>query len=124
MDVLTKRLRTTSAVIMERIDEALGAVLDNIADPNTAPTAVREINVKLKIKPNNDRSTGVVEISCAKKIAPVAPWPMTLFFGRDSSGKNVVAENNVEQTDMFLNMDPETGEVRDNIQVLPGRKVM
>lgn len=120
---LEKRLRNTTAVMMERIDDAMDKVLENIADVNTKPDGVREITLKLKIKPTNDRSAAMVEISCTPKLSAVAPYPATLYLGRNA-GKNVVYEHNVNQADLFGEVDRETGELKENTIPMPGRKVM
>jgi len=53
---LSERLRNTKAVIMERFEEQLDQVLQNIADVNTKLIAVREINQKVKIRPQMTES--------------------------------------------------------------------
>jgi len=108
--------------MMERIDDAMDKVLENIADVNTKPDGVREITLKIKIKPTNDRSAAAVEISCAPKLAGVAPYPSTLYIGK-SGGRNVIFEHNINQADMFRDVDLETGELKEKTIPMPGRKV-
>lgn len=74
---------------LERFDRELQQALDNIADPNTDPKAVRTITLTVKIKPNENRTMGEVKFSAAAKLAPYAPVETLVFIGR--SNGNVVA---------------------------------
>lgn len=56
---------------VERFDYELRRVLENIADINTRADALREVSLKVKIKPNDDRSFAVIEILASSKLAPV-----------------------------------------------------
>jgi hypothetical protein len=64
--------KDTSAAI-ELFNAEFQRVLDNIADENTKPTAAREVNLKIKIKPDEDRELCKVEIHANSKLAPVHP---------------------------------------------------
>ena len=55
----------------EMFQESLSEVLSNIARLDTEATAVREIAIKIKIKPNADRNVGDVEINTSTKLAPL-----------------------------------------------------
>lgn len=58
---------------VERFDYELQRVLENISDINTRADAMREVTLKVKIKPNDDRSFAMVEIIASSKLAPVKP---------------------------------------------------
>lgn len=68
-----------SGAAVERFDHELQRVIDNIADYNTDPKAVREVSLKVKIRPNDDRSFSVVEIIATSKIAPIKPETTSLY---------------------------------------------
>lgn len=85
----------------ERFRVELERVIENIADVNTDPEKVREITLKVKIKPNQDRNSAVVSISCTSKLTPYAEHPTTFFMGVDADGCPAVFEHNPQQTDMF-----------------------
>ena len=58
---------------IERFNFAMQAIVENVLDPNTVATAPRELTLKLKIKPDKDRSFANVEMSVTNKLAPIAP---------------------------------------------------
>ena len=71
--------------VVERFDDALRSVLDNIMDPNTGLTA-RTITLKVKIKPDQNRDFGGVSVDCDTKLAPPTPLGTKIFIGRDKTG--------------------------------------
>jgi hypothetical protein len=101
-----------SGAATELFNLELQRVLENISDENTKPTAMREVTLKVKIKPGEDRDYGDVEISCAAKLAPVRPFPTNIFIGRHL-GKTVATEHNPKQARLF--------EKPDNVTVMPER---
>lgn len=58
---------------IERFDIALAEVVENVLDINTDPKVTREITLKLKFKPNEDRTYAHVEMAVSSKVAPLAP---------------------------------------------------
>lgn len=54
-------------------DRELSRVLENIADDNTAAKTVRSITLTVKMRPEDDRGSVVVEIDSRSKLAPVKP---------------------------------------------------
>lgn len=85
---------------VELFQAELQKVLDNIVDENTKPTAVREVTLKVKIKPSEDRDYGEVSISCVAKLAPLAPFGTNFFIGKHR-GKGVAQEHNPKQAKLF-----------------------
>ena len=83
----------------------LQKVLDNIVDENTKPDAVREVTLKVKIKPDVDRDYGQVSISCTSRLAPMAPFGTNFFIGKQR-GKGVAQEHNPKQAKLF---EPDAG---------------
>lgn len=72
--------------------EELEKVLANIQDPNTSPTKMRTITLKITIKPNEDRNVGAVGLDCKSTIAPSKPFATQIFMGREQ-GQFVAVEN-------------------------------
>jgi hypothetical protein len=83
----------------------LQKVLDNIVDENTKPDAMREVTLKVKIKPDPDRDYAQVAISCTSKLAPMAPFGTNFFIGKQR-GKGVAQEHNPKQKGLFA--EPES----------------
>lgn len=84
---------------VERFDDALHRVLENIQDPNTEGDEKREIVLRVTFEANSDRSKCRVKIRCASKLAAPAPWSSEIHVV--GSGENVDAvEPNVRQGDI------------------------
>ncbi|MBC2741569.1 MAG: hypothetical protein HGJ93_00590 [Desulfosarcina sp.] len=81
---------------IERFDDELRAVLDNIADPNTVENAAREVVLKVKIKPK-ERDYARVEIICSSKLAPADSYNTNIYIGADVKGRSEAFEHNPEQ---------------------------
>ncbi len=86
-------LETLSAgAAIERLNIELEGVLENILDPNTSPKTLREINLKIKIKPHDDRASAYVEIQATKKLAPVTEHITQIYIGKDQHGRPEASE--------------------------------
>ena len=100
----------------EHFDEELSRVVSNILDPNTDAEAVREINLKIKIKPGNDRRIGAVSIQVTSKTGPIAALGTMFYFGKHG-WRCFAVENNPNQPSLFdepakpTAVDFKTGEV-------------
>lgn len=92
--------------IVERFQDALEEVLENISDVNTDPKATRAITIKVTFKPrDDDRDFGDISFDCSPSLAPPRKVHTQAWFGRD--GKRYVAvENNPRQPGLFK-QDPE-----------------
>jgi hypothetical protein len=60
-------------IVQDLFAEKFEELLDNVADENTSPTTVREITIKLKVKPSEDRNYASTEIEVRNKLAPHKP---------------------------------------------------
>lgn len=80
---------------IERFDDEMQRVLDNIVDPNTRG-GVREVSLKVRIKPDDNRVTGNVEIICTSKTQPAQPCSTIFYIGRQGN-RGVAFEHNPEQ---------------------------
>ena len=81
---------------IERFDEEMQKVLDNILDPNTKPDVMREVKLIVKVKPNKERDFAYVEIHCQSKLAPFDAVPTQIYIGKHK-GKAVAFERNPQQ---------------------------
>lgn len=81
----------------ERFDIELRRVIENIMDTNTKATAKREITLKVVMKPDDDRDYSDVEIHITSKVAPIRPYPTTVYIGIHK-GEPVAKEHNPKQT--------------------------
>jgi hypothetical protein len=75
-------------------------VLENIADPNTDPLAVREITLKFRFKPDDQRNAGAVSISAKATLASIKPAVRRLYFVR-RDGEAVAIDFDPTQGDLF-----------------------
>lgn len=80
--------------VLEAIEVAVQQVLDNIADPNTDAKKAREVNVKIKFKPNEQRNMGEVEATVSCKLQPQAAQVVSIIIDQDAKGKAHAAEAN------------------------------
>jgi hypothetical protein len=60
----------SEGAVMSSLDVALSEVLKNIAD-KTTENGAREINLKVKFKPEDDRTATEVSVTCTTKLQPV-----------------------------------------------------
>lgn len=102
---------------VEIFDAELQAVVANILDPNSEAKATRELNLKIKIKPDESRRLGQVAVMVTSKISPIKGLGTTFFFGR-KGGKCFAVENNPAQGELFDSTKPvavdfKTGEVQE-----------
>lgn len=84
---------------VERANLELNKVLANIMDENTSPIVVREVTLKIKIKPSEDRTVGAVTIQAMSKLAPVRECVTQVFIGKDIQGN--LESNEVVQPSLF-----------------------
>jgi len=70
----------------ELFEEALQKVLNNIADENTNPEAVREIKISIKITPSKNRDQAAIQISVDPKLAPIKSSSGFVLFNLEDDG--------------------------------------
>ena len=73
--------------IAERVDYEMGRVMRNIMDPNTSATAKREINLTIKLSPDDERTVIGVTVEAKSKLAPTVPIKTSLYAHTDSYGE-------------------------------------
>ena len=77
---------------IERANLEFDRILQNILDPNTSAKVMREVTLKIKIRPTEDRSMGSVEIQAIAKLAPVTEHITQVYIGTDQHGKPEASE--------------------------------
>lgn len=82
--------------LVERFEDALQRVIENITDPNTDATATRAVTVKLTFKPTKDRRIAPTTVMVEPKLAPQTSLGTTIYIGKDK-GKPVATEYNPDQ---------------------------
>ena len=85
----------------EKFEEALKKVLTNILDPNTRPQTAREIILRVKIKPSEERTDADVIIDCQTKLASDKVFPTKIFIGKSLTGQPEAHEVNANQFELF-----------------------
>lgn len=83
---------------IEKFDDCLQEVLDNILDPNTG-TAARSVTLKVTFKPNEARTLCAVAIACDSKLASPKPFMTEMFVGSDGK-KAIATEHNPNQEEI------------------------
>ncbi len=99
---------------VEMFDAALQQVLDNILDPNTKPTDTREVTLKIKFKPDEDRELVGITICPSVKLGAPVPYVTQAYVGKDG-GEAVATEYNPKQLHMQNLMDKDTREHSDKV---------
>jgi len=98
---------------VERFNMALQEVLNNIQDPNTNPKAPRAVTLKCTFKPDEDRGLANIIVDVVPKLAPIAPFGVRVFMGRDKDGKGYASEEHPMQPSL-----PGTEKQPDNVYKL------
>ena len=92
---------------IELFNEELQKVLDNIVDPNTKPKQAREVVLRVKITPDEERDIGDIEITCISKPAPAKGFTTKCILGR--TGKHGEARELQSAQTSFLDKDNVVG---------------
>ena len=90
--------------VIQLFNEELAKVMENIMDPNTEAEAVREVTLKVKIKPDRDRATGSVQIIPTAKLAPAVALGTRMFFGK-KGGKYLAWEHDPQQLQLPMSRE-------------------
>ena len=85
---------------VERFNDALKEVLENLTDPNCDEKAIREITLKVKFKPE-DLARGVIgyNIGIGVKMAPPHAVKSVIYAGKEK-GEPVAYEQDIQQGDL------------------------
>lgn len=86
---------------VELFEMAIEKVTANIADKSTDPTASREITLKFKFKPDDDRRTVQVVTTANTKLAGAEEHISKIYLGKDESGKTYAFDSDPRQEVLF-----------------------
>lgn len=75
-------IRIMRGAAVERFDRALSEILANIADPNTPAEKAREVNMRFKFVPNEERDSVGVVLEVTTKLVAVNGVATHLNVGR------------------------------------------
>lgn len=103
-------LSLANGAVKELLDDSLSKVINNIKDLNTSPIKVREVVLKIKIKPSEDRENCVYGIFCEEKLAPVKEVTNVAILAEEKNGKFSIyeAKNNDNE---IINNDKQIGRI-------------
>jgi len=112
-------LQTMAAGALEELFEReLDRISTDILDLNTEATAVREITIKIKVKPDENRNFGSVGITVDSKTGSSKPVGSIFSFGRKGN-RAVASEFEPSQKPLFDQTGPRgvidiaTGEIKE-----------
>lgn len=95
--------------VEERFNEELAKVWQNVYDPMTDPTKVREVILKVKIAPNERRDACSFRVSVSSKLAPHNELSQTVMLQYNTNGTVTATERTDQvpgQIDMQGNEQP------------------
>jgi len=88
-----------SGAALELFDQELDKVLQNVLDPNTEAKSTREIVIKVKLTPDDNRDVGHVQVTATSKLAPFRSAGGTVFVAK-VRGKAVAVAHNPHQVQL------------------------
>ncbi|MCI0564087.1 MAG: hypothetical protein MN733_36895, partial [Nitrososphaera sp.] len=71
-------------------------LLANVLDPNTDVKVVREITLKVKVRPDDGRSFGLVGLTVTSKLAPFKGVQSAIYIDQQN-GKAIASEQHHDQ---------------------------
>ena len=105
---------------IERFDDELARVIENIMDPNMEPGVVRKITLEVSLKPQHDRTGSAVGIICKSTLAPKAAFPTQVFHGLTKEGPKVYESNPRQMSFNDFERMPEATEHQLRVATLKG----
>ncbi len=99
--------------ISEKFDDELIKIIENVLDPNTEAKTLREINIKLQIKPNpENREMCEMKAIVSSKLAPTKTLVSILQVGIDEvTGETNAVETVQQQGVLFDPPSKSTGKI-------------
>ncbi|MCK5602618.1 hypothetical protein KAR91_12130 [Candidatus Pacearchaeota archaeon] len=85
-------LNMGKGVAIEKFNDELAKVIENIVDPNTDFKVKRQIDLTMKFTPNEERNTCYIEIQSKSKLAPTKAAEAIAFVGIDKKTGEVHVE--------------------------------
>ncbi len=87
-------------VVLEKFDEALQQVLENIDDPNCSLKAKRKITIDIEFKPIAKGKACTYAAEVKVKLAPQSKHEGTITTGKIKGGAYVASESDLDQEEM------------------------
>lgn len=101
--MIEETLKRGIIVVVEKIEDEMEEVLKNIFDINTEATTTREISVKIKVKPLDNRKGCTYTIESSNKLASKRSFSGQAVIGMGIDGKVEIFGNDPDQRDFFIN---------------------
>lgn len=89
-----------NGAVIDMFNEELQKVMQNIADANTKPDAVRSITITVSIKPDKTRRSAATAIECKSRICPVKPSDGVIFLSEAKDGSLEAYEDDYKQLEL------------------------
>ncbi len=89
-----------NGAVVDMFNEELQKVMENIADENTKPDAVRSITITVSIKPDKTRRSAATAIECKSRICPVKPSDGFIFLNQTKDGSLEAFEDDYRQKEL------------------------
>lgn len=86
---------------IELFDLAMVKVAENIADKSTDASAAREIVLRFKFKPDDDRRAVLVSTTASTKLAGAEEHVSKIYLGKDEAGKVYAFDSDPRQEMLF-----------------------
>ncbi len=96
----------SDGALVEAFELKLREVLANIADPHTPATAKREINLRLVLRPKEDRVQIDSQFTCTARLAGLIPASSRMFVGKDGDGNLYALADDPRQLNIFTPPKP------------------
>ena len=117
--------------LQEQFCKAFERVIENLADPNTSFKEARKITIELKFTQNEARDDVSCAVSVKEKLEAQAPMQTAFMVGKNLKTGEMYAEEYGKHAQLKgqmsvenIDVDPETGEVKDENKVVDLRKAM
>lgn len=89
----TSILRMAMGAIEERVNYAMGHIIDNILDPNTPASKKRKLTLVLELLPDSERQTISVSVTAKETLSPTNPINTSLYVTGDPvTGETQIVE--------------------------------
>jgi len=98
--------------VLERFEDELKRLAENVIDPNCEARAKREIVLRIVVKPDSERRIATIGIYAYSKLAPPLALVTRAFFAKDG-GQAVAFEDDPQQLtlDKFIETKPQPNNV-------------
>ncbi|MEK5528492.1 replication terminator protein [Viridibacillus sp. FSL R5-0468] len=97
--------------LLEKANQAMQQVVENISDPNTEATKIRKVTIVLTLKPNDERDLAPMQIDVKTQLAPAKGVNTKFLIGEDSAGFTAGEMKSGMPGQMFIDQE---GDVADD----------